>query len=616
MIQISGLHKEFSGEVLFQDLNLTLHKGEKYGLVGRNGSGKSTLFSMILGNQSPDQGEITFPKNYKIGHLEQHINFSQKTLLEECSLALPAEHKQDLYLAEKLLFGLGFEQEDLKKNPKDFSGGFQLRINLCKALIQRPNLLLLDEPTNYLDILSLRWLKNFLRQYPGEVILITHDRDFMDGVATHILGIYQHKLKKTKGNTAKYYAQIRQEESIHEKTRLNQQKKKQQLESFIEKYGAKASKATQAQSKAKQIAKLDQLEKLQEKQLITLNFHHKPCPGKFILNAKNLTFNYPSSPLLFSHINLSLKNNDRVAIIGKNGKGKSTLLSVLAGVLQPVEGNIQYHPSTTIGHFAQTNTKKLSDEATILEEIMASSNDLTQTQARNICGSLLFSEEKSEKKIKVLSGGERNRVLLGKIMATKTNLLLLDEPTNHLDMEAIEILQKELNNYKGAVILVTHNESLLRKIATRLIIFHKNGAEFFEGTYDDFLNKIGWEEEEQETKTSAPNQLTKKEKHSLRAEIIKERSKLCSPLKKEITKHENIIIEEEHLLNSQHKKLNEATHNKDNEAILTISQKIGQLESKIDSHFEMIAQLEEQLLKYEEKFEAQLNTIEENKLDI
>ena len=234
MIQLSNIQKQFAGQVLFKDLSFNLGSRERIGLVGRNGSGKSTLFAMILGKLSPDGGEVSIPKNYKIGNLEQHIEFTKKTVLDECIQVLSGDAQFDFYKAEKILFGLGFTENDLEQDPHSFSGGYQIRINLCKALLTEPTLLLLDEPTNYLDIISLRWLRQFLRSFAGEVILITHDRNFMNSVTTHTMGIYRKKLKKVKGSTDKFYEQMIIEDEIHEKTRQNQEKKRAHLESFVD----------------------------------------------------------------------------------------------------------------------------------------------------------------------------------------------------------------------------------------------------------------------------------------------------------------------------------------------------------------------------------------------
>ena len=498
MIQLNDISKHFGAQALFDDLDLIIGKGERIGFVGRNGSGKSTLFKIILGELTPDAGEVKTPKGYRIGTLDQHIHFTKPTVLEECCQVLTEDEEYDWCKVERILFGLGFTEEDLDKDPASFSGGFQVRINLTKALVQNPNLLLLDEPTNYLDIVSLRWLRGFLRSFKGEVLLITHDRDFMDSVTTHTIGLTRKRLRKYKGNTTKFYEQVFVSDEIYEQTRMNQEKKKKDLQKFVDRFGAKASKAAQAQSKAKQIEKLGTLSKLSDEHNLGFKFHYKNCPGKVILETKGLSFSYTQNPEddLFSNLSLSIGRHDRIGIIGKNGKGKSTLLNVLAGELEARTGSITSHPSLSMGHFGQTNIERLQVGNTVQIEITESNPDLTVSQVRKICGTMMFEGDLANKKISILSGGERSRVMLGKILAHQSNLLLLDEPTNHLDMESIESLTTEIQNFKGAVFVVTHSELMLRSIANKLIIFHKGIAELFDGTYDEFLEKIGWETEE------------------------------------------------------------------------------------------------------------------------
>jgi len=498
MIQLNDISKHFGAQALFDDLDLIIGKGERIGFVGRNGSGKSTLFKIILGELTPDAGEVKTPKGYRIGTLDQHIHFTKPTVLEECCQVLTEDEEYDWWKVERILFGLGFTEEDLDKDPASFSGGFQVRINLTKALVQNPNLLLLDEPTNYLDIVSLRWLRGFLRSFKGEVLLITHDRDFMDSVTTHTIGLTRKRLRKYKGNTTKFYEQVFVSDEIYEQTRMNQEKKKKDLQKFVDRFGAKASKAAQAQSKAKQIEKLGTLSKLSDEHNLGFKFHFKNCPGKVILETKGLSFSYTQNPEddLFSNLSLSIGRHDRIGIIGKNGKGKSTLLNVLAGELEARTGSITSHPSLSMGHFGQTNIERLKVGNTVQIEITESNPDLTVSQVRKICGTMMFEGDLANKKISILSGGERSRVMLGKILAHQSNLLLLDEPTNHLDMESIESLTTEIQNFKGAVFVVTHSELMLRSIANKLIIFHKGIAELFDGTYDEFLEKIGWETEE------------------------------------------------------------------------------------------------------------------------
>ncbi|MBC75814.1 MAG: ABC transporter ATP-binding protein [Halobacteriovoraceae bacterium] len=610
MIQVSKISKQFAGQVLFKDLSFNIGPGERVGLVGRNGSGKSTLFSLILGKQTPDEGEVQIPKGYRIGQLEQHIKFSEPTVLKECCLALGEEEKYDFHKAEKILSGLGFEEEDFSKRPESFSGGWQIRINLCKALLSNPNLLLLDEPTNYLDILSLRWLRSFLKSFPGEVVIITHDREFMDSVTTHTMGIYRKRLKKIKGATSKFYEQMEMEEEIHEKTRLNQEKKKEHLESFIERFGAKASKASQAQSKVKQLEKMETLDKLEGQASMGLRFNYRPCPGKELVRISDLSFGYPGGELLFKNLNFTIGAQDRIGIIGKNGKGKSTLLNVLAKELNPVSGVMKEHPSLAVGHFGQTNVIKLSPENTVAEEVGLANNDLSPTQVRSICGSLMFEGESADKKIKVLSGGEKNRVLLGTIVANASNLLLLDEPTNHLDMESIEILTEEVANYPGAVALVTHSEELLRKTVNRLIVFNKDGAQLFQGGYDEFLEKIGWEEEVDTKEASVKPKLNKKELHARRQVIIKERAKICRPLEDEKERLEEEIMSFEEELSDWQTKLELATEAQESDKVLESSQKVGELENKVQNNFTRMEEIEEQILSHATFYENELEKLE------
>ena len=518
MIIASNLEKSFGPQVLFESVSFLINSGERIGLVGKNGTGKSTLFKMILGNEKYDSGTLSCPKGYRIGALEQHIHFTQPTVLKECIEALPTEKQWDHYKAEIILSGLGFSKKDFKKDPTTFSGGFQVRINLCKALLADPNMLLLDEPTNYLDILSLRWLKEYLNKWPGEMILITHDRDFMDKVTTHTLGLHRKQARKVKGGTIKFYEMIIQEEETYEQTRKNLENKRKEMQNLIDRFRAKASKATMAQSRLKMMEKMGTMKKLSTEKNLGFRFNHCPCPGKTIMNVKNLSFAYSGKleESIFSDITFSIGRNDRIGIIGANGKGKSTLLNCLAGELEPTSGEIIPHPSANLGHFGQTNIDRLEPKNQVLQEILRSNPSLSLQAAHSICGAMMFEGDMAKKKVSVLSGGERSRVLLGKIISHPTNLLLLDEPSHHLDVESIECLIEELNDYIGALIIVTHSELILKTLAKNLIIFHQGRAEFFHGGYEDFLEKVGWEGEpvaEKKVKTK----MNKKEARKLRA---------------------------------------------------------------------------------------------------
>ena len=518
MIIASTLQKSFGPQTLFDDVSFLINKGERIGLIGKNGTGKSTLFKMIMGEEKQDSGTLSTPKGYKIGALDQHIHFTQPTVIDECIEALPPEKQWDHYKAEIILSGLGFSEQDFQKDPTTFSGGFQVRINLCKALLADPNMLLLDEPTNYLDILSLRWLKDYLNKWPGEMMIITHDRDFMDKVTTHTLGLHRRQARKVSGGTIKFYELIIQEEETYEQTRKNMENKRKEMQSLVDRFRAKASKANMAQSRMKMIEKMGTMEKLETEKNLGFRFNHLPCPGKIIMNIKNLSFSYngKSENNIFSDLSFSIGRKDRIAIIGANGKGKSTLLNCMAEELTPSSGSITKHPSGCLGHFGQTNIDRLEPKNKVLDEILRSNPNLSLQAAHSICGAMMFEGDFSKKKVSVLSGGERSRVLLGKIISHPTNLLLLDEPTHHLDVESIESLIEELNDYAGALVIVTHSELILKNLAKNLIIFHKGRAEYFHGGYEDFLEKVGWEGEptvEKKVKTK----INKKEARKLRA---------------------------------------------------------------------------------------------------
>lgn len=610
MIQAVSLSKSFGTQNLFSDVTFTLGRGEKVGLVGRNGSGKSTLFKIILGEELADEGEIIFPKNYRIGTLKQHLHFTRPTILEECSQALRPEHQFDQYKVEKMLMGLGFSKTDFERPPSDFSGGYQIRLNLAKVLLEDPDCLLLDEPTNYLDIVSMRWLTRFLRAFRGEMIIITHDRGFMDAVTTHTMGIWRQKVLKIPGSTEKYFEQVLLEEEIHEKTRVNTEKKRKDLEDFVNRFKAKASKARQAQSRMKLLEKMPELEELAMVAALDFEFNHRDCPGKVLMEAKDLAFGYGEEPL-FKDLNFTIGKNDKIAIIGKNGKGKSTLLNVLAGELQPQTGNINRNVNLLMGHFGQTNINRLTLENTIEEEIASADPSLPLQRVRSICGVMMFGGELAKKKIKVLSGGERARVLLGKLLARPTNLLLLDEPTNHLDQESVEALTMELQNYPGAVIIVTHQEDMLRDVAQALIVFHHNKTEFLRDTYDGFLEKIGWEDEEQEN--AAPEKKerpSRQELKRLRSEAIIERGRELNPLKKKMEVLEKEVIQLEEEQGQLEASLIDLASSGDSQKIQTASQRLGIVKKRIDEAFEELAEVTQQHDEIFSRWEEKLRELE------
>lgn len=607
MIQINNLYKSFLSQDLFINANFKLNAGNRVGLVGRNGSGKSTLFKMILDEEHPDKGDIIIPKNYRLATLKQHLSFSKPTVKEEVALALQGEAQYDLYKAEKILFGLGFTQEDLDKDPLSFSGGYQIRINLAKVLVTEPNLLLLDEPTNYLDILSLRWLKNFLRSFMGEVILITHDRDFMDGVCTHTMGVVRKQLTIIEGNTHKFYKQLSANDELHDKQKIAQDKKVKELEEFIAKNKARASTAALAQSKVKQLEKMELLDDLSQEATLNFDFNLKNTPSKVLLDVQNLSFGYKPETILFKDINFTLQKGECLAIIGKNGKGKSTLLNTIAGELTQLQGDVNFHTTASMAHFGQTNISHLNPKSTVMDEVYLGNPKLGEAQIRSICGAMMFSGDRAKKEIKLLSGGEKSRVMLGQIIARDVNLLFLDEPTNHLDMQSIAALTQAIQNFEGGVIIVTHSEAMLRAVADRLIIFTNHGAQYFDGGYDDFLAKIGWEDEVDSTKEKSTPKVNKKENKKQRAVLVQERSKKTNPLKKEVEKQEHFIMQTEEELELDHQELIDASNMGDTSKIMEYSKIVSTKEQAIESAFEKLdiaqTKLDTVLAEYEEKLQ-------------
>lgn len=588
MIQVDDLSIAFQGHMLFEGATFSIQDGERCGLVGRNGSGKSTLFRLLTGEETPDSGTVSKSKNCIIGSLTQHIRFSEPSILAEAALALRPEDRDSLYKAEKILFGLGFSEEDMERSPQELSGGFQLRLNLAKVLIAEPDCLLLDEPTNYLDIVSIRWFARFLQHWKGEFVLISHDREFMDSVTTHTMGIHRGKVQKIRGDTIAFYEQILLQEEIHERTRAKMDKKRSQAQTFIDRFGAKASKATQAQSKQKMLQRIPTLEKLKDIYQLGFQFNEAPFHSKKMLEAQDLFFSYaPNSPLI-EQLSLSIEKGERIAIIGKNGRGKSTILRLLAQDLKAESGTLRTSDNLRVGYFGQTNIDRLNPRHTVEEEISLANQKLNLTEVKGICGVMMFSGALSEKPTSVLSGGEKSRVLLGKILATPCNLLLLDEPTHHLDMESIEALIDALEDFEGAVVLVTHSELILKRLALDKIIVCRQGSqELFLGGYEEFLEGEGWGDEKETGKSKKKGGDPRAQKNQ-RADSIALRSKALKPLDQQIAESEKNITELEVQQTADQEKLLALSQEKKGQAIQELSIAIGTRQKRLDALYEAL----------------------------
>lgn len=573
MLRVTNLCKSYGDRTLFRDVTFSLIPGERLGLVGRNGCGKSTLFKLILDTEHPDDGTIVMPRNYTVGHLAQHLNFKEESILKEACMGLPKDERDQEYRGEIMLAGLGFSEEDMHQPASYFSGGFQIRINLAKLLLSEPNLLLLDEPTNYLDIVSMRWLSSFLSSWSNELIIISHDRSFMDSVTTHSMFIHRGTIRKVQGGTEKLYSQVTLDEEIYEKTRINEDKKRKELEDFINRFRAQASKAALVQSKVKALERMGKKDELQDEQYLDFQFCEAAFPGKLMLEVQDLSFQYPDGAKLIDDLSFSIKKGDRICIVGKNGKGKSTLLRLLTAELAPTAGKVTPSQNSKFGYFGQSNISRLSPNLTVEEEIYSVNTNLERTKVRGICGTMMFSGDDALKKISVLSGGEKSRVLLGKLLASPTNILLLDEPTNHLDMESIAALIESLKTYQGAVIVVTHSELILREFANRLVVFQDEVPYMFEYDYDYFLEKIGWGDE---TGSVSSRRSEKKAKKS---------NDENTAYKKQILQIEKKIANMEKEMQKMETELSTAALKGDNQLMTGLSFRLRELQDEIKERY-------------------------------
>ena len=619
MLSVENLYKSYGDHVLFEDVGFKINPREKVGLVGRNGHGKTTLFDMICGFASPDAGNVRVPKNYRLGYVTQKIDFQAATVLEEGMRGLGPQAAGEHWQVEKILAGLGFSANDMHRSPFDFSGGYQVRLNLARTLVSQPDCLMLDEPTNYLDITSIRWIKGFLRSWPGEMLLITHDRSFMDDVVTHVLGIVRKNVRKIAGDTGKYYDRIAQDEEIHEKTRKNQERRKKEVERFISRFRAKARLANLVQSRMKTLEKMTPSQKLAHYKTLEFRFNEAPFTGKYMLHAQNLGFSYDKNaenPLI-PDFSINIAAGDRVCIIGKNGAGKTTLLKLLAGNLTPDSGEIAYHPNLATGFFEQTNIASLVDSRTVEEEILYANPDMGRQAARNICGAMLFEADNALKKISVLSGGEKCRVMLGKLLAAPASFLLLDEPTNHFDMESCDALLGALDTFAGGVVMVTHNEMFLHAIAERLVVFSENGIDVFDGSYREFLDSGGWGDDEasSDTKAHEPendpgDRLSMKDYKRMRSAVISEKNRVLKPVREELERLETRIVEKEQKLEQLNNAMQEAADGGDNGRIREISIQIRDCQEIIDEAFSRMEVLEARQTEQGAAFDQQLEALE------
>jgi ATP-binding cassette subfamily F protein 3 len=553
MITLHYIQKQFGSKILFKDCSLQIGVRDRLGLVGPNGSGKTTLFRMILGEESMDGGEIQTAKGVKIGYLPQEIislrgntvlgevlkganeviSLQEKmALLEEelSELKDPLEHEriareygklQEWYNtlggygleaeAKRIGMGLGFRESDFTRATDELSGGWMMRVSLAKILLQAPDLLLLDEPTNYLDLDSLIWLEDFLADYPGAMVIVSHDRVFLNHLVQRIAEIETQTIHLYYGNYDHYLVEKENRKEIAEATVKTQQRKIEQTERFIERFRYKNTKARQVQSRIKMLEKMERVELPTERKKLKFQFPVPKRSGQTVVEIKNLHKSYGSFQV-YGGTHLTLYRGDRVALVGPNGAGKSTLLKILAGVLDFEKGELILGKDVTRAYFAQHQFDLLNPQHTVFEELSSVATDETQTQLRTLLGTFLFSGDEIEKKVSILSGGEKSRLVLAKMLLKPANFLLLDEPTSHLDIPSRNVLEMALKQFQGTLCLITHDRHLINRIINKVIEIHQGVLHTFPGNYDYYLFKKEqkWIEEAQGGEIELQGKATRK----------------------------------------------------------------------------------------------------------
>ena len=638
MLQIDSITLHFGERALFDNINTIVNPGERIGLVGPNGAGKSTLLKIIAGEQQADSGSISMSNEATVGYLPQDgvEPDPDLTLFEEVEHAFAdimklrtqfdavqakletaasdsAEHDEALTQfgdiqhklensgaytlqadIERILVGLGFSENDFKRSTTEFSGGWLMRIALAKLLLQNPTYLLLDEPTNHLDIESLQWIEAFLKTYEGAVIIVSHDRAFLDNVTNRTLALRMGSMDEYAGNYSFFEKKYEKEKELLKQQYENQQKEIKQTQEFIDRFRYKATKAKQVQSRIKQLEKMEQIELEQEQSEISFQFPPPERSGQVVMTLDNVVKQYDDNTV-FDGVDYEIERGDKIAVVGPNGAGKSTMIRILAG-LEPISsGTRKVGYNVTPGYFAQHQADELDPKNTPLDEMRLAGSHESETKLRTILGSFLFVGDDVFKKVSVLSGGEKSRVALAKMLLNSGNFLIFDEPTNHLDMQSKNILQQALQQFPGTLMIVSHDRDFLDPIVSKTLEVQPGRTKTWLGNISYYLDKKSREEEDgshpkqngkaTQDKSDQTKTLSRKEERRLEAEKRNALSKKIKPLKKKLKALEKDIETSESRIAEIEEMMAKADFYDDEDRVKKVSMEYEELKSSLTDAF-------------------------------